>query len=148
MRRKTVETATTMRKRAKITRRRGGAKARREEKDGENDAEEDGNGDDEERSRGARRQGGWRRQGRRRGEGRGKRANKTSGGQNNGAEPYGSAPGFSFFLCRHVPRLVPTPYVWAFNKIFFELTRNIKALSKSLRQTKQVFIGIGYTVAA
>ena len=29
--------------------------------------------------------------------------NETSGGQDNGAEPYGSAPGFSF-LCRHVPR--------------------------------------------
>ena len=28
---------------------------------------------------------------------------EMSGGQDNGAEPYGSAPGFSF-LCRHVPR--------------------------------------------
>ena len=44
-----------------------------------------------------RQQGGWRQQGRRRGEGRGKWANKTSGGQNNRAEPYGSAPGFYFF---------------------------------------------------
>ena len=36
---------------------------------------------------------------------------------------------FIVYTCTQA--LVLTPYVWAFNTIFFELTRNIKVLSKT-----------------